>query len=210
MIRYIDMPERKHNSGLIKGYYKLRKRVFCDALGWVPPKPGGMEHDEFDEAYNVVILDVDEKTGEVFGGVRLMPTTGPTLMHTVWRDMLPDPDDFRSPNIWEATRFCVDNVSNGTRKRNFVNRATLALSLAVLEFCSSNGIDSVVGVCEKKFFDMQRIYGTRAEILSSMTDANGTEISCGLWSTSAAARSVIAWARPFIGSSEPLRLKQVA
>ena len=49
---------------------------------------------------------------ELAAGVRLMPTTGPTLLHSVWPDLLPDPEDFRAPTIWEATRFCVDEKTN--------------------------------------------------------------------------------------------------
>ncbi|MEZ5872554.1 MAG: acyl-homoserine-lactone synthase [Nitratireductor sp.] len=210
MIHYIEMHERETQTDLLEQYHRLRKQVFCDTLGWVEPTSDGLEMDEFDDRFNVVIVNVDEETNMVNGGVRLMPTTGPTLLHKVWPDMLPDPDDFRSPNIWEATRFCVGNLSQVSRKRSFVNRATLALSLSVLEFCSANGISSVVGVCERKFFDMQRVYGTRAEIISSKTDENGLAISCGLWQTGNQARSTIAWAKPFLGGVEPVLLKKVA
>ncbi|MCB1454879.1 MAG: GNAT family N-acetyltransferase [Nitratireductor sp.] len=210
MIQYIEMQQREEKAHLLEQFFRLRKHVFCDSLGWVPPSPDGLENDEFDDRFNIVIVNVDEQTGMVDGGVRLMPTTGPTLLHKVWPDMLPDPDAFRSADIWEATRFCVGNLSNTTRKRNFVNRATLALSLSVLEFCSANGISHVVGVCEKKFFDMQRVYGTRAEIISSKIDENGVAISCGLWQTGRKARSQIAWAKPFLGGVEPVLLSRAA
>ncbi|MEZ5791313.1 MAG: acyl-homoserine-lactone synthase [Nitratireductor sp.] len=210
MIEYIEMHERNQKANLLEQFYRLRKHVFCDTLGWVQANGDGLEMDEFDDRFNVVIVNVDEQTGTVDGGVRLMPTTGPTLLHKVWPDMLPDPEEFRSSDIWEATRFCVGNLSSTTRKRNFVNRATLALSLSVLEFCSANGISKVVGVCEKKFFDMQRVYGTRAEIISSKIDENGVAISCGLWQTGKQARSQIAWAKPFLGGVEPVLLKKAA
>jgi len=210
MIVYIEPAQRQANRYWLDEYFKLRKRVFCDALNWVPAGADGRERDAFDEMFHVVILKVDETEGTVAGGVRLMPTTGPTLMHSVWGDMLPSPDAYRSPDIWEATRFCVDDRSNATRKRSFVNRATLALSLAVLEFCDANGIDRVIGVCERKFFDMQRAYGTNAEIVSTKVDCNGTEISCGLWATDDRARAGIGWARAFLGEAQPAQLAKVA
>lgn len=210
MILYVEPKDRHAHRAALLDYYRLRKKVFCDTLGWVPPSPGGIEKDAMDDLYNIVILDVDEATGKVNGGVRLMPTVGPTLMHSVWRDMLPTPNSFRSANIWEATRFCVDDTSNHSRKRSFVNRATLALSLAVLEFCDANGISQVIGVCERKIFDMQRVYGTDARILSTRVDENGTEISCALWDTGPEARAGLVWAKAFLGGSEPAQLPKVA
>lgn len=195
---------------MLNAYYRLRKRVFCDELGWVATSPDGTEKDAFDELYNVIILNIDEATGAVSGGVRLMPTTAPTLLHTVWADMLPDPEAFRLPDIWEATRFCVDARFGGSRKKSLANRATLALSLAVLEFCATNGISRVVGVCETKIFDMQRAYGSQPEIVSTRVDGNGTRIGCAVWSTAPEARARLGWARAFMGGTEPVRLPRVA
>jgi acyl homoserine lactone synthase len=204
-------PRDRHRFGReLTEYYRLRKRVFCDQLNWVPAGSDGLEKDHLDALDNVVILSLDPETGSVAGGVRLMPTTGPTLMHSVWADMLPKPDAYRSPGIWEATRFCVDDSSGRSRKRSFVNRATLALSLAVLEFCDANGISRVIGVCEKKFFDMQRVYGTSADIISSKVDQNGTEIGCGLWDTGTQARASLQWARIFLGEPKAPVLPKVA
>lgn len=210
MIVYVDGNNRHLYRQAMLEYHRLRKKVFCDTLGWVPAQADGTESDEFDELYNVVILNIDETTGKVSGGVRLMPTLGPTLMHSVWHDMMPDPERYRAASIWEATRFCVDDTSNRSRKHSFVNRATLALSLAVLEFCDANGIDRVIGVCERKFFDMQSAYGTEATILATKTDENGTEIGCGIWETGPHARAGLAWARVFLGGAEPAQLPKVA
>lgn len=205
---YIEPHQRLRHSIAIRQYYSLRKRIFCDQLKWVLPKEHDLEHDNFDDIYNLYVLNIDEDTNTVTGGVRLMPTTGPTLMHSVWQDLLPDPDDFRSPNIWEATRFCVEPVAN-TRKSSLANRTTLALTLAVIDFAQANGISHIIAVCESKFFDMTNAYAGDAEIISRRIDENGTDICCGLWSAQAD-RSRIAWAKQFIGGTEPVLLQQVA
>ncbi len=153
------------------------------------------------------ILHLDDETGQVTGGVRLMPTTGPTLMHSVWADMLPDPEDFRSPNIWEATRFCVETSTS--RKQSLANRITLALTLSVIDFAQANGISHIIAVCESKFFDMTNAYCGNAEIIERRVDANGTDICCGLWAAEAD-RDRIAWAKQFIGGAEPAIVRKVA
>lgn len=209
MIIYILPGQRTKYRRELDQFFKLRKRVFCDQYGWVEALPDGREVDRYDSLYNVYILYTDPESKEVAGGARLMPTLGDTLMHSVWSDMLPQKNAYRSNDIWEVTRFCVDDSSNASRKGNFVNRATLALSLAVMEFGSVNGINQVIGVCEKKFFDMSSSYGAHAEIISTKIDENGTEISCGLWATNTE-KGTLSWARGFLGNTEPAQLKEVA
>lgn len=208
MILYVEPESRARHAAQIEQYFRLRKAVFCDRLRWVAAGSDGMERDALDEEYNLYVLNLDDETGRVTGGVRLMPTTGPTLMHTVWADMLPQPETYRSPNIWEATRFCVDSTAS-SRRSNLANRATLALTLAVIDFAQANAISHIIAVCESKFFDMTNAYCGEASIIERRVDANGTDICCGLWSAEMD-RSRIAWAKQFIGGAEPVKLRDVA
>lgn len=208
MIVYVTPANRHQFRKELDGYFRLRKKVFCDQLGWVPEPADGLETDHCDRLFNVYILCIDECGGQVAGGVRLMPTTGPTLLHTVWPDMLPENNDLRSPNIWEATRFCVDETIS-SRKKNLLNRTTLMLSMAVADFGNANGITHVIAVCEHYFFNMAGAYGPKAEILSTKRDENGLEISCGMWST-ASIRSMLTWSRAITGNAEPAIIREVA
>ena len=208
MLHYVLPGQRAQYSDLIEAYFRLRKRIFCDKLGWVEARPDGLEADRFDTMFNVFILCTDPESGELAGGVRLMPTTGPTLLHSVWSHMLPSGDEFRSPSIWEATRFCVDEEIS-SRKRNLLNRTTLSLSIGVADFAQANGISHVIAICERYFFDMAAVYGNQAEIVSTEVDGNGLEISCGLWSTGKIA-ATLEWGRMMTGNREPAILKQVA
>ena len=208
MIIYIT-PERRHrHTEQLRQYFALRKRVFCDRLGWVEPRHDRYETDRFDPCFNVYILCIDPDTQQVCGGVRLMPTTGPTLLHSVWADMLPEGNALRSPGIWEATRFCIDETMS-SRRASLANRATLELSIAVADFGNANGISHVVAVCERYFFDMAAVYGPPAQMISSKLDENGLEIGCGVWSTDAI-RDKLTWSRSFIGNDEPAIIRKVA
>ena len=208
MILYIAPGKRYVYHNELKQYFALRKKVFCDKLGWVAANPNGIETDNFDRQYCVYILYIDDESGLVGGGVRLMPTTGPTLLHDVWPDMLPNPEDFHSPNIWEATRFCVDETIS-SRKSSLLNRATLSLTMAVAAFGNSNGISHVVAICETYFFEMCGAYGPKPEIIGKKVDENGLEISCGMWETEKL-RSVLTWSQAIIGNAEPVIVSKVA
>ncbi len=208
MIVYVTPANRAKYRKELDGYFRLRKKIFCNKLKWVPERADEYETDRYDTLFNVYILCIDEHSGQVAGGVRLMPTTGPTLLHSVWSDMLPKPSDFRSPNIWEATRFCVDEDIS-TRKQNLLNRTTLTLSIAVADFGNANGITHVIAVCEHYFFNMSGAYGPKADILSTRIDANGLEISCGMWST-ASIQTMLTWSRAITGNAEPAIIREVA
>lgn len=201
MITYILPGDRHAHAAQLESYFRLRKKVFCDKLGWVASDASGLERDPYDDLFNAYILYTSPESGEVAGGVRLMPTMGPTLLHTVWRDLVPEGSRLVSPAIWEATRFCVDEEAS-SRKSSLLNRATLCLSMAVADFGNANGIRQVVAVCEDYFFTMASAYGPKPQILSSKIDENGLKISCGVWNT-ASIRTLLSWSRALTGSGEP-------
>lgn len=208
MITYILPSERKKHSERLNAYFRLRKRVFCDKLRWVQATGEDIERDQFDDLDNVYILYSDPATGKVAGGVRLMPTMGPTLLHSVWADLVPPGTNLKSPCTWEATRFCVDEEAS-SRKANLLNRATLCLSMSVADFGHANGIRQVVAVCEDYFFTMAGAYGPKPEVISSKVDENGLKISCGIWQTEAI-QSLLSWSRALTGNCEPALLERQA
>ncbi|MEL6509921.1 MAG: acyl-homoserine-lactone synthase [Pseudomonadota bacterium] len=100
-------------------FLKLRKRFFVDDLGWDIPHDARVEMDQYDNPsahYSLVIRD-----GRVIGGARAMPTTavwGPHsyMLRDAARGMLADipgdvmDADLATPQIWEITRFVVDDA----------------------------------------------------------------------------------------------------
>lgn len=204
MIIFVTPSERQKYKNYLDQYFTIRKKHFCDIKKWVKPNSFNQEKDNLDNEYNITILYIDPESDQTVGGVRIVPTIGKTLIHDVWADMLPEPNDFRSPNIWEATRFCVDDNDQKGRNRNFVNRISLAIMLSLIDFASSNGITSVIAVCENNIFKMIKIFNSNLDILSTKIDDNGTEIICALFATNDEVRASLDWARPFIGGTVPV------
>ncbi len=64
--------------------HRLRYRVFKERLGWDVEVSGDMEIDEFDACRPAYLLQRDDD-GRIQGCVRLLPTTGPTML----RDTFP-------------------------------------------------------------------------------------------------------------------------
>ena len=164
-------------------YFTLRKNIFCDRHGWVKANGDGTETDELDEGECHYILFVEPGTNKTLGGMRMVPTTGRTLIHAVWPDMLPEPNDFRSPVIWEITRFCVLNDTSSEKIGGFVNKAGLALMFAVFEFAAELGVSLFIAICHDRLVRMFDTFGFSPEIISTKVDDDGQKIHCVLWST---------------------------
>lgn len=72
-------------AGLLEQSFRLRKRVFHDCLGWQVDVHHGLERDAYDGLGAVYLVWCDKDAHHLYGTVRLMPTTGPTLLHDVFR-----------------------------------------------------------------------------------------------------------------------------
>ena len=86
--------------------HRLRHRIFVERQAWSVPAYNNLEYDDFDTPAAVYLVRGDDQ-GRARGIARLIPTTRPYMVQTLWPDLLdhPAPAD---PSIWEATRFGCD------------------------------------------------------------------------------------------------------
>lgn len=129
---------------LLFDMHRLRKRVFCDRLGWpVPITKEGLEVDQFDLPETIYLLSLNN-LGKVVGSWRLLPTDGPTMIRDVWPEFLSTISMPSSNTIWEASRFCVDdkfeNIGTGI---NQINTITCELFCALTELSILCGIKQI-------------------------------------------------------------------
>jgi N-acyl-L-homoserine lactone synthetase len=182
--------------------YRLRKRVFVDELGWEVPVEDGLERDAYDGFGPAYLIWMNPETRAVYGSMRLMPTTGPTLLYNVFRDTFPEAAALSAPGIWEATRTCVDAEAIAADMRGItVNRAMGLLCLATGECALAHGIHTVVCNYEPH---MKRVYAGFGAKLQELGRADGfgkRPVCCGLFSIS---ESFVTGMRAALGHSEPL------
>jgi acyl homoserine lactone synthase len=108
MFTTVQPHEINEHSALIQQYFRLRKRVFFDRLNWSVPVDGDLERDAYDDAAPTYLLWTNPHRTALYGGLRLMPTTGPTLLHDVFHATHGRNPDLIAPDIWEGTRMCLD------------------------------------------------------------------------------------------------------
>jgi acyl homoserine lactone synthase len=174
----------KHNAhryrNLMEGMFRLRARVFCDRLGWDVEVACGQERDKYDDAAPVYLIYTDDEGDEVKGSLRLLPTTGPTLLADLFSDTVPDAVRLSAPTIWECTRFCLDDRILDKEQRLFASAVLIA---ALGDVAISAGIESIIANFDSAMLRLYRRVGCDVEILGS-TSRFGRPIYLGLFPVS--------------------------
>ncbi|RJG39923.1 acyl-homoserine-lactone synthase [Mesorhizobium sp. DCY119] len=185
MYLLIQAHEYHKHTELLDQSFRLRKRVFADRLGWDVSVSGHRERDRYDELHPAYLLWCDEDRRQLYGSVRLMPTTGPTLLYDVFRETFPDVCDLIAPGIWEGTRMCIDEDAidqdfPGMRP----DRAFCLLLLALCEAALANGINTMISNYEPH---MRRVYQKAGAELDELGRSDGYgrhPVCCGAFEVS--------------------------
>lgn len=154
-MRAVALDNRKFGQhlSLLTEMYRLRRRVFKDRLDWAVSVSGDLELDVYD-ALNPTYLLVMSDEGNLVGGVRLLPTTGPTMLADTFPALLGGQAAPRSEKVLESSRFCVDTKCASELAENGLNRATFILFAAMIEGVRAVNAESIVTVTDTR---MERI-----------------------------------------------------
>lgn len=156
MFTTIQPHEIKENEVLMTAMFRLRKRVFADQLGWEVPVLGDLETDAYDQMQASYLVWCSEDRQSLYGMVRLMPTTGPTLLHDVFGPTHGFSRELIGADIWEGTRMCIDEAAIARDMPQIdAGEAFRRLLLALCETALTHGINTLVSNFEAP---LSRIY----------------------------------------------------
>jgi N-acyl-L-homoserine lactone synthetase len=179
MIVAIEPHSAGQHSQLMDKMFRLRARVFRDRLGWDVEVIDGQERDKYDSESPVYLIYADDEGKEVKGCLRLLPTTGPTLLADTFADTLPDAVHIRAPTIWECTRFCLDDsILDSDREEILFTSAILIAALG--DIAIKTGIESIIGNFDSAMLRLYRRLGCEVDVLGS-TRRYGPPIYLGLF-----------------------------
>jgi len=159
--------------------FRLRAAVFRDRLGWDVQVVDGKERDRYDDAGPVYIIYADEEAREVKGCLRLLPTTGPTLLADVFSDTMPDGVQLSAPTIWECTRFCINEKFIEGKPSDGLLLTSMVMIEALGTVAINAGIETIIGNIDPAMLRLYRRIGCEVEILGS-TFRFGRPIYLGL------------------------------
>lgn len=131
------------SSVVLDNMHRDRKRVFVDMRGWdVPVIDGQFEVDEFDSEHAVYLVSASAE-GEHYGSIRLLPTTQPHLLGSVFPYLCNGPSPVGA-DIWEITRGCISPRLRAAQRLRERNR----LTTAAVQFAVLSGITRFVCVAD--------------------------------------------------------------
>lgn len=198
----IQAHEYQQYPELMDQMFRLRKRVFADELKWDVPVVGDYERDVYDNHRPVYLMWCDNTCTKLYAVVRLMPTTGPTLLYDVFRETFPDVLSFEAPGIWEATRMCIDAEKVTTDFPDLPSgNASALMFLACYEVGLAHGIHSMISNYEPQ---MRRIYQRSGAAFSEIGRADGygkRPVCCGHFEIS---KSVLSSMKEKMNVTEPI------
>ncbi len=182
MIRYVYASELHKFPRLAKSMFECRADQFKTRLGWeVHVDENGQERDQYDDQ-NPLYLIWENADGSHGGSLRLLPTTGRTMVNEHFTDVIGG-GEIRSPLIWECTRFCL--------ARGAEAKVSAALMMSAGECLKNFGIEHCIAVFDARIIRIYRMIGASPEVLGTMGEGRA-QCSVGLWELSSEAISGVA------------------
>lgn len=161
--------------------FRDRACQFRDRLEWaVTVDPNGYERDAYDQSDPLYVVWV-QPDGTHGGSMRLLPTTGATMVNEHFAGLLPD-GPVSSPYIWESTRFCLG--------KDAPRGVAAALMLAGGEVMRAFCLTHLIGVFDARMVRIYRAIGASPTVLGS-TGEGRDRTSIGLWSFRLKDRSAV-------------------
>ncbi|TGQ28079.1 acyl-homoserine-lactone synthase [Mesorhizobium sp. M00.F.Ca.ET.216.01.1.1] len=202
MITVIQPHHYRQHRGLLDQMFRLRKRVFFDQLDWEVPVHGDWERDAYDDFGPAYLVWTDGRYKALYGAIRLLPTTGPTLLYDVFRRTFPEQIDLAAPGIWEGTRMCIDEALLARDHPTIdPGRAFCLMLLALCEVALAHGIHTMVSNYEPH---LKRVYQKAGAALDEIGRADGygkRPVCCGVFEVS---ERILGAMREKLDIAEPL------
>jgi N-acyl-L-homoserine lactone synthetase len=160
MVLVFEGAHRSLDNLTLRSMFEARKRVFVDLLKWdVPILDGRFELDQFDDEHAVYLI-VTDAAGAHLGSARLLETTRPHILDTLFPELCAN-DPPRDPSIQEITRFCLDRKQSAGERLAIRNCLVSALAHHALE----RGLTGYTGVAEMGWLQQILAFGWRCRPL---------------------------------------------
>ena len=207
MFVIIQAHEYQKYAFILDQMFRLRKKVFADTLGWNVPVIGPFERDSYDSLCPAYLVWCDETRTRLYGGMRLMPTTGPTLLYDVFRATFPQAANLIAPGIWEGTRMCIDEEAISDDFPDVdAGRAFSMLLLALCECALDHGIHTMISNYEPHLKRVYRRAGAEVDELGRADGYGKYPVCCGAFEVS---EHVLDRMRASLGIDTPLYTRYV-
>jgi len=151
--------------------FEDRKRQFVDLLGWnVPVIESAYEVDQFDDPHCTYLVAAEIGDAHL-GSMRLLPTTRPHILDTLFPTLCDGPVPSGS-EVWEITRLCLPTRLRTARRLEIRRR----LISAMVDHALADGINVLTGVVQADFRSQVLAMGWRCAALGPAARIGGADI----------------------------------
>lgn len=189
MLRILTRDHLETDGRAFDQMFRARAAVFHDRLGWRVSVEEGWEKDHYDDTEDPVYLVTEGSSGTLTGSLRILPTTGATMLKSEFRHFFDHPVDVDSPTTWECTRFCVHPVVQQSDQQLSRSVATELLS-GLCDLALDAGIESIVGVYDAAMAGVYRRLGWMPTPLARSRPEVG-DLYVGLWEVNSEKREAL-------------------
>lgn len=138
--------------------HRMRYRVFKDRMNWDVQANDGLEIDQYDAVHPTYLLQRDGD-GAITGCVRLLPTTGPTMLRDTFPILLGDAAMHPSDDVWESSRFALDVPETAPKGARGLAISTYELFAGMIEFGLAKRLKEIVTVTDTRMERLLRAAG---------------------------------------------------
>lgn len=136
--------------------------------------------DYFDSLDPLYVLALDDAE-RIVGALRLLPTTGVTMLNDAFAATAPQRLRIESPLVWEASRLTLAPVENCPAQERIIDRAIGEIGAALNEIAQAAALTHVIGVFDGDAQRMLSRRGCAGESLSPPMSLDGMQMFVALY-----------------------------
>ncbi len=136
--------------------------------------------DYFDSLDPLYVLALDD-AARIVGALRLLPTTGATMLNDAFASAAPQRLRIESPLIWEASRLTLAAIENCQAQERIIDRAIGEIGVALNEIAQAAALTHVIGVFAGDAQRMLSRRGCAGESLAPPMSLDGMQMFVALY-----------------------------
>ncbi len=121
---------------------RYRYRVFVGQLGWELPVPVDCDQDQFDNPHTRHLVAYDH--AEVVGYARLLPTSQPYLLQTLFPELLNGRQAPVDEGLWELSRYAATDLRHSNAAIAMSMPVGKALLLEAMRYVRARGAHTLI------------------------------------------------------------------
>lgn len=170
MIHIINRFNQHLYADTLDQMFRLRYQVFVEGRGWKAlEQESGFDIDQFDTDDTVYFLKLDEDE-KILGGMRLVPTTRPTQLGTIFEKWCHFSAAPRTDDTWEWSRYFI--ADNKYRSKGGFP-VFYELFFGILEYAVARNIKALTGFLEAKTLPRLNALPWQVDYLGNIVNFGG-------------------------------------